>query len=195
MRRTGTDEPRCSAHLQALRRLARREHSEADLRRALLAAGHERHEVEQTLGRLRAKGLLDDRRFSAVFSRDRMAYRGLGQHRVRMLLRQRGVPRGAADEGLREALAEVPEAAVLDSVARRYMRSHPRDDQATRLQKLSLLLLRRGFPAGLIRERLGALWPSSARALAELAALEDATGADAGSVPEADEEPRERTTE
>jgi regulatory protein len=195
MRGTGPAKPRCSAHLQALRRLARREHSEADLRRALLAAGHEAGEVDEALRRLRASGLLDDRRFSAVFSRDRIAYRGLGRHRVRLLLRQRGVPAGHAEQGLAEALGDVSEAAVLDSVARRYVKSHPRDEPATCLQKLAFFLLRRGFPALLIRERLVALWPKSRQALADLAAI-DEEAASESSVPEdADAATQGRATE
>ena len=67
--------------------------------------------------------------------------------------------------GLRDALAEVNEAAVVDALARRFWKSRDKDEPAQRLRKLWAFLLRRGFPADLVNARLRALWPRWSDAL------------------------------
>jgi regulatory protein len=101
-----------------------------------------------------------------------MAYRGLGSRRLRQALRERGVPGEAAAEGLKQALEEMPEASALDGVARRYWRTRRGDDPRRRLRRLYGLLLRRGFPAGLVWERLRILWPRWSDALEGLDPLD-----------------------
>ncbi|HSB62109.1 MAG TPA: RecX family transcriptional regulator, partial [Vicinamibacteria bacterium] len=102
------------------------------------------------------------------YARSRLAGHGLGRLRVRGGLDRRGVERGPAEAGLRAALEEVSEPAVLEALARRYWRQHGRDEPARRLCKLWAFLLRRGFPAPLVEERLRALWPRWSDALAGL---------------------------
>jgi len=147
------------ARQRALRRLARRDHSEAELRHALLRTGFAAPVVAATLERLRAEKYLDDEGFATRFARSRVADHGLGQNRVRQALRARGVSRGIIDKGVAEALKDVSEVEALDVLARRYWRQHERDEPVPRIRKLWVFLLRRGFAAGLVRERLSALWP------------------------------------
>jgi len=58
-------------------------------------------------------------------------------------------------------------------VARRYWRQHTGDEPALRLRKLWAFLLRRGFPAGLVSERLRALWPRWQDAIEGLEPVEE----------------------
>ena len=82
--------PPAAAYQRALRRLARRDHSVAELRRALLERGHDAAEVEAALERLRGERYLDDAGFAERFARSRLAHQGLGRLRIRQGLRQRG---------------------------------------------------------------------------------------------------------
>ena len=148
-----------SARQRALRRLARRDHSESELRRALLRNGFPPSVVDETLARLRDEKYLDDRTFAARFARSRVEHQGLGRNRVRQALRARGVSRAIIEKGVAEALRDVSEAEVLDDLARRYWRQHERDEPLARIRKLWAFLLRRGFPPALARERLARLWP------------------------------------
>ena len=116
---------------------------------------------------------LDDAGFAERFARSRLARHGLGRLRVRQGLRQRGAERGVAEAGLRAALREVPEAEVLDALARRYWRQHTRDEPPHRLRKLWAFLLRRGFPAPLVGARLRALWPRWRDAIEGLEPVEE----------------------
>src|SRR5262245_28911988 len=161
-----------SAYQRALGRLARRDHSVAELRRALVARGHEEDEVEAALERLRRERYLDDAGYAERYARSRLAHHGQGRALVRQGLRQRGITRPETEAGLRSALREVDEKAVLDALARRYWRQHARVEPAKRLPRLWAFLLRRGFAASLVHERLRALWPRWADALDGLEPVE-----------------------
>jgi regulatory protein len=174
MPRSATGAPPQSAYQRALGRLARRDHSAAELRRALLARGHDEDEVEAALARLRRERYLDDAGYAERYARSRMAHHGHGRALVRQGLRQRGVSRAEADSGLACALREVDERSLLETLARRYWRAHARVEPGRRLPRLWAFLLRRGFPPALVRERLSALWPRWADALEGLEPAEPA---------------------
>ena len=165
MPRSATGAPPQSAYQRALGRLARRDHSVAELRRALSARGHEADEIEAALERLRRERYLDDASYAERYARSRLAHQGQGRALIRQGLRQRGVARPQVEAGLSAALGEVDERTVLDSLARRYWRTHQRVEPARRLPRLWAFLVRRGFPPGLVRHRLGALWPRWSDAL------------------------------
>ena len=165
--------PPPTAYQRALRRLARRDHSVAELRRALLDRGHDAAEVEAALERLRRERYLDDAGFAERFARSRMAHQGHGRLRIRQDLRERGVDRGVTEAGIAGALREVDERDVLDGLARRYWRQHTGVEPQRRLPRLWAFLLRRGFAPGLVRERLSALWPRWSDALEGLDPAEE----------------------
>jgi regulatory protein len=153
------------AYQAALRRLARRDQSVAELRRGLLQRGHEADEVEVAIARLRRGGYLDDAGYAERFARSRMANQGHGRLRVRQDLRLRGVERRTVDAGIAGALLEVDEKEVVDGLARRYWRQHASVEPTRRLPRLWAFLVRRGFAAGVVRDRLSRLWPRWSDAL------------------------------
>jgi regulatory protein len=75
---------------KALAMLARREHSSAELRVKLGAAGFPERLVADTLFQLEREGCLSDARFTEAFIRARRE-RGYGPVRIRAELRERGV--------------------------------------------------------------------------------------------------------
>jgi regulatory protein len=161
-----------SAYQRALRRLARRDHSEAELRQVLLARGHTEEEIRDALERLRGQHYVDDATFAERFARSRLAHRGHGRIRIRHGLRQRGVGSKDVEAGLKAAFEDVPEDEVLDRLARRYWRQHTGVEPARRLPRLWGFLLRRGFPPVAVRRRLLTLWPRWSDALEGLEPLE-----------------------
>src|SRR5699024_3860764 len=80
----------------ALRLLARREHSRAELAAKLTRRGIEETEVEVTLDRLEAEGALSEARFVEQLVRTRLR-QGYGPLRIRRDLAAKGVDPGAAD--------------------------------------------------------------------------------------------------
>jgi regulatory protein len=167
-------EGRGSAWQEALRRLARRDHTEAEIRKALATKGHPETEVDDAVRRLRQAGYLDDAGLAARFARGRLAHQGQGRYRIRQALRAKGVAAVTAEKGLAAALAEIPEAGVVDAMALRYWRRRTGDDPRLRLRRVWAALVRRGFPASLVSERVGALWPRWRDALAGLEAEDEA---------------------
>jgi regulatory protein len=172
MVRKAVPQPEMTAYVRALGRLARRDHSEAELTRALRERGHSAEEVGAALERLRAQRFLDDAGFAERFARSRLLRHRVGRHRIRQGLRQRGVDQTIAEQGLGKALQDAPEREALEAAARAYWRTHARDEPAKRIRKLWAFLLRRGFSADLVGDCLSALWPRHRSALEGLTLLD-----------------------
>jgi SOS response regulatory protein OraA/RecX len=146
--------------------------SSAEVRRGLIRDGFTETAADGALGRLQEQRYLDDSRMGERFARSRLGDRALGRHRVRQALVQKGLSRGIIESSLRAALADVSEADGIDRLARRYWRQKVSQSPERRLKGLWAFLIRRGFPAGLVGERLRALWPRWGDALAGLEPME-----------------------
>jgi regulatory protein len=79
-----------SVRLAAMNLLARREHSELELRRKLASRGFEPALIDAAIASLLADRLLDDARFTEAYIRYRRS-RGYGPVRIRQELKERGV--------------------------------------------------------------------------------------------------------
>lgn len=146
---TGTSMP---PRDRALGLLARREHSERELRRKLVARGVEAEDAEAVVDALASAALVDDGRFAVSLVR-RRSEAGYGPRHIAAELATHGI-RG--DEA-REALAEVDFEPIARRVlARRLGPGTP--DAATRARAVQFLM-RRGFPGDLVSRltRVGGL--------------------------------------
>ena len=144
-------DPDPRARNSAMRLLARREHSRAELRGKLVGRGFENDSVEELLQRLEDQDLLSDERFAMSLIASR-AETGYGPKRIDLELRTRGVSEELAREAL--AKAEVDwEERVTDQVARKFG-SDPAQtfpEWARRARYLE----RRGFGQDAIRLAIG----------------------------------------
>jgi len=109
--------------------------------------------IDRTLDRLVELAYLDDKRYAAAFSRDRIRLRPCGERRLRADLRAKGVSPDDADAGIREAMAEedVTEADLLDRVAAARATRLVRLDPAVARRRLYAYLERRGFASSGVR--------------------------------------------
>ena len=143
--------PDTRARNSAMRLLARREHSRAELRGKLVGRGFENDSVEELLQGLEDQDLLSDERFAMSLIASR-AETGYGPKRIDLELRNRGVSEELAREAL--AKAEVDwEERVTDQVARKFG-SDPAQtfpEWARRARYLE----RRGFGQDAIRLAIG----------------------------------------
>ena len=144
-------DPDTRARNSAMRLLARREHSRAELRGKLVGRGFENDSVEELLQGLEDQDLLSDERFAMSLIASR-AETGYGPNRIGLELRNRGVSEELAREAL--AKAEVDwEERVTDQVARKFG-SNPAQtfpEWARRARYLE----RRGFGQDAIRLAIG----------------------------------------
>jgi regulatory protein len=91
-----------SVEIAAVRLLARREHSTAELRRKLVAKGHSEPAVGAVVEKLSGKRLVSDQRFVASFVQQH-ARRGQGPVRIRAELRQQGIEEALIEDELAAA--------------------------------------------------------------------------------------------
>ena len=162
------DNPERQALRRALQRLARRDQSSSQLRRALAREGLEPEHIERALERLGARRLLDDVAFAERFSRRSLA-RGLGRKRIGIGLAARGISRDDARRGLEQALEVVPELPALEQLAGRYWQRHARLAAQQRARRLFAFLLRRGFPAASIVLCMRSICPEHSESIEGLA--------------------------
>ena len=132
----------------ALRLLARRAHSRAEMRQKLARRGYEEDEVGSAMARLTEIGYLDDAAFARGLVRHRSATRG--SLAVSAELAAKGIDR----RGTAEALAELDPESQLASATRLAERMCPRGQEIgyrEMLDRVGVKLLRRGFPSGIVR--------------------------------------------
>jgi regulatory protein len=144
----------------ALRWLARRPLTEAEIRRRLAGRGIAPAEVERTLGELIAAGLIDDEALAADYIVLRSRRLRLGKERLLRDLRRRGVDADVAQRAYRAAVDDgdvEPDALLREAVARRLARESRPTDAARR--RVYNALLRAGFSAAELNAELGRQWP------------------------------------
>jgi SOS response regulatory protein OraA/RecX len=107
----------------ALRALARRAHSAAELRRKLTQRAASPSDVAPTMAKLREYGLADDKQFSEAFAVSRLTNDGFGRQRVLRDLRAKNVPPAVAEEAVKKTFAEVDEHELIDRFLQRKYRS------------------------------------------------------------------------
>ncbi len=152
MRRSGTDEKKKrrderSAYDRGLSMLARREHSQRELRARLEHGGYDDAETDEAIKRLGQQEYQDDNRFGEMILRARVS-QGYGPVRVRAELRSHGLS-DAAIRALLEAADADWTVLALTQLRKKYG-SKPAADHAER-GKRAQFLLRRGFTAATAR--------------------------------------------
>jgi regulatory protein len=136
--------PPPSVKATAIRMLARREYSRAELSHHLLQRGAERAEVERVLAELEQLGYLSDARFASA-----VVHQKAGRYAKRAIaheLKEKGVAKPAAQEAL-GALDHVDELADATALWRRRFGLAPRDDREKARQLR--FLLARGYTAAI----------------------------------------------
>ncbi len=135
----------------ALHLLARREHSEFELRRKLGARGFDVDTIERALAECRSQNLVSDARFAEALVHQRRR-RGYGPLRIRNDLRERGV----GDEWVATFL-DMDNPEWLESLrevrAKKFGRQPPGDYREWARQ--ARFLQGRGFSVEMIRQVLG----------------------------------------
>jgi len=127
-----------------------------ELRQRLARRGYEATEIDNTIERLLAVGLLDDTAYARQFTRARLGAGRAAPSRVHYDLLRRGVDRRTASAAVQDVLAEgsVDTTAILDDLVRRRAGTLARLDDATRRRRLHAYLARRGFDSDDIRGAL-----------------------------------------
>ncbi|WP_373229520.1 regulatory protein RecX [Cohnella sp.] len=153
------DEQKEDAYKTALGMLERKARTTSELSRALKRKGYAPEVVAGCLERLQARRMLDDSAYAKRFTEQRAT----GQRKGRMLIRQELLQRGVGREDVEEAIGEldgqVEEESALHLARKRWPNIKGNDRE--RKQKLMAMLLRRGFPSGVVRSAVQQVAASS----------------------------------
>jgi len=140
---------RASARDRAVRIVSATAISEQELRQRLIRRGERPEDAQEAVEWLTDLGAVDDRAMAHRIVR-RCAAKGYGAARVRLELRQKGIPR----EYWEEALEELPDmSGAIDAFIARRLRNREPDRQE--LQRIIAALQRRGHGWEEIRSALG----------------------------------------
>jgi regulatory protein len=127
----------------ALRSLAARARSEAELRQKLADRGVERPAVDQVIDRLVSEGLINDAQLAEDIARGLSESKKMGPVGIKQALVKRRIPRGIIDQ-VAAGLDEVDDD-TLEELARSRMRVLRGLDRAVQVRRLVGFLARRGY--------------------------------------------------
>jgi regulatory protein len=151
------DKPFHKARNSALRILAQREHSVAELTQKLSRRGHAGDVVQRVIAECLSLNYLDDQRaVHQVLAW--MKRKGFGIHRVRSELLKKGLAGPEAEDDLRESMSPAEEHLVAQRVALKKRERLQHDpDPIKRKLRLQRFLRSRGFSDSVVHDVLAAL--------------------------------------
>jgi regulatory protein len=132
----------------ALRMLARRPYSIAELRQALEKKCPESGRVPEAIARLRELGYLDDRKFAEQYAYSLARNRAFGPHRLRRELKAKLVNYQEIEPAVARVYQETPAQVLLEQALAKKLRTLRLPLTRPRFQSLCQSLMRRGFNAG-----------------------------------------------
>ena len=149
----------CALYDRALRLLAARSRSAAEIRRRLRRDGAPAERIERVIKTLESRGLLDDAAHARAVTRSRVRSRAASSRRIEQELRRQGVAADVATEAISEVFADeaIDEAVVAEAVARK--RAALLGDLPGPVQRRRLYgyLARRGYSPDIVRAAVEAV--------------------------------------
>lgn len=136
--------------------LARRIHSEKEIRDKLRKKKFPPEIIEKVVQRLYEMNLLNDSQFASALVRNKLKRTPMGKSALKLKLFQKGLAKETIDDVLRET--ELNSEELCTKAAERKLKTLAKEpDAQKRKQKLSQFLMRRGFDWETIRATLRAL--------------------------------------
>lgn len=148
-----------STYDRAVRMLAARPRSVAELRRLMLRKGLPVEEVDNAIERLIGVGYLDDTAFARQYARSKVLTAGFSRRRIEQELARRGVARRTAENAVAYVFDDesIDESTSLDKMIAKRLRSMTGSDEVTKRRRLFGFLARRGYHPEDIEAAIGRL--------------------------------------
>ena len=132
----------------ALRMLARRPYSLAEMRRALERKFPDSDQVHATIARLRELHYLDDKKFAEQYASSLVRNRAFGRQRIRRELKAKLVDYRQIEPALSQTFEETSEHDLLEQTLDKKLRTLRLPLTRSKLASLCQSLMRRGFRGG-----------------------------------------------
>jgi len=133
------------AYLDALRLLARRELSEAQVRQRLTRKGHSADVIDAAIVRLREERALDDSRVADAIARAGISHRRYGKLRIRMEIQRTGISTDIARRAIDAAFDGIDDDDLIEQALRKRLRGRDTIADDREFARLHRYLLRQGF--------------------------------------------------
>ena len=134
-------------YLDALKMLARRELSEAQVRQRLARRGHDPQSIDAAVARLKGERAIDDARVAEAIARTETAAKRRGRLRVARQIENAGITGSIARRAVDEIFGEIDGDALIEaSLTRRLRAGMPIQDEAE-FHRLCRYLIGQGFEA------------------------------------------------
>jgi regulatory protein len=133
------------AYLDALRMLARRELSEAQVRQRLARRQHAGEAIEDAVARLKANRSIDDARVAGAIARTEAGVRRRGRLRVRRRIEAAGIAPAIAEHAVHEAFAELDPDVLIHAALQKRLRGASRIEDDRQFARLYRYLIGQGF--------------------------------------------------
>src|SRR5436189_5116378 len=136
-----------SAYVDALKMLARRELSEAQVRQRLARRAHAADDIDTAVARLVSERAIDDARVAGAMARTLASVKRRGRLRIVRAIELAGIASAIARRAVDEVFASIDPAALIQAALARRLRGreHARDD--AELARLYRYLIGQGFDA------------------------------------------------
>ena len=145
-----------AAKQKAFRLLALRPHSEKELEKKLREKGFPAVVIKETLEKLHDLKYLNDASFAVSLARNLVVNKLWGNKKVALRLREKGIASDLIDLSLEQAREELPEEEAIEAlIKKKTAKKKPSAFDVKEKQKIFQALMGRGFPPGLILNKLG----------------------------------------
>jgi regulatory protein len=132
-------------YLTALKMLARRELSEAQLRQRLTRRQHDPDAIDAALARLKTDRSLDDERVAGAIARSETGIKKRGRYRVTRQIEAAGIAASVARRVVEETFAAIDADTLLRDALDRRLRGRTRIADDKEFQRLYRYLVAQGF--------------------------------------------------
>jgi regulatory protein len=141
-------------YLLALKMLARRELSEAQVRQRLARRGEDRNAIDEAVARLKAEGNINDERVAGVIARTLTTLKSRGRRRVQQQIEAAGIAKPIASRAVNEAFQDLDADALLSASISKRLRGRDRIADDREFQRLYRYLTAQGFDSDRILAHL-----------------------------------------
>jgi regulatory protein len=132
-------------YITALKMLARRELSEAQLRQRLERRQHDAEAIDTAIARLKADRSLDDERVAGAIARSETNLKKRGRYRVTRQIEAAGIAPAIARRAVDETFAAIDGESLLKAALARRLRGKTAIDDDREFQRLYRYLVAQGF--------------------------------------------------
>lgn len=137
--------PEGGTYLDALRLLARRELSEAQVRQRLARRQHTTEDIDAAIGKLKEEELLDDQRVAEAIARSETSIRRRGKLRIKQQLARAGIAPATARRAIDVVFSDIDDDALLEAALFKRLRHGRLIADEREFRRLYQYLISQGF--------------------------------------------------